>query len=151
MSSSLFTSLVEGVCLGGVGFVFIFAIKARTMTREMQNQDRTTQMGCGRVRKVMVLRTSEEVKQTRMRERQRQRYQAMQQTMLQAVEQAVALPEIPVRERVEESVEPAVTTTCAQPTEKVHETPSLKMQAERVMGSIASWMDRMRVLVLEEG
>ena len=28
MSSSLFASLVKGVCLGGVGFVFIFAIKA---------------------------------------------------------------------------------------------------------------------------
>ena len=57
-------------------------------------QDKTEYTGCGRMKKVMVLKTSEEVKQARIRERQRQRYLAAQQTMLQAVEQAVALPEL---------------------------------------------------------
>ena len=56
-------------------------------------QDKTQYTGCGKVKKVMVLKTSEEVKQARIRERQKQRYLAAQQTLLQAVVQAVALPE----------------------------------------------------------
>ena len=63
------------------------------MTKDKQNQYDTTHIGCGRVKKVMVLKTSEEVKQARIRERQKQRYLAAQQTLLQAVVEAVALPE----------------------------------------------------------
>ena len=63
------------------------------MTKDKQNQYNTTHIGCGKVKKVMVLKTSEEVKQARIRERQKQRYLAAQQTLLQAVVQAVALPE----------------------------------------------------------
>ena len=40
-----------------------------------------------------MLKTSEEVKQARMRQRRKERYKAMQQTMLQAVQLTVVLPE----------------------------------------------------------
>ena len=119
------------------------------MTRDMRNQHTTTQGEYCRVRKVTMLKTSEEVKRARIRERQRQRYLTMQQTMLQAIEQAVALPEMPKRETI--AVEDNTTLPYSQPTEKQREIPSLMAQAEKVMNSIASWMDRVRNLVLEEG
>lgn len=102
------------------------------MTKDKQNQYDTTQTGSGRMRKVMVLKTSEEVKQARIRERQKQRYQSMQQTLLQAVEQAVALPE------------PTPHTLCEQE-HAVVETPSRETvdtitKKGRIGQSLREWM-----------
>ncbi len=113
-------------------------------------QEKTQYIGCGKVKKVMVIKTSEEVKQARIRERQQQRYLAAQRTLLQAVEQAVTLPDPtpPIPCEQEQATEE---TPYSEATEKANDTPPLKVKAERVLGSIASFVDRMRNFVLEEG
>ncbi|MBO7266145.1 MAG: hypothetical protein J6V12_00060 [Bacteroidaceae bacterium] len=62
-----FTNLVKVVRLDEIRVLFIFAIKAMTMTRDMRNQHTTTQGEYCRVRKVTMLKTSEEVKRARIR------------------------------------------------------------------------------------
>ena len=67
LSSSRFTSLVKVVRLDEIRVLFIFAIKVITMTRDMRIQHTTTQGEYCRVRKVTMLKTSEEVKRARIR------------------------------------------------------------------------------------
>lgn len=107
-------------------------------------------MGIGRVRKLMTIRTSEEVKRTRIQEK-REMMLAKKRALLDAVEQAVTLPTMPCKEEVEEVVEPIATEPCQQPVEVHDEMPTLKVQMGRFVGSITSLVDRMRILVLEEG
>lgn len=96
-------------------------------------QDKTQYTGCGRMKKVMVLKTSEEVKQARIRERQRQRYLAAQQTMLQAVEQAVVLPE-PLPKPVACEQESAEETTSS------HEMVDTTTKKNLLGDSLRGWM-----------
>ena len=81
----------------------------------------------------MVLKTSEEVKQARIRERQRQRYLAAQQTMLQAVEQAVVLPE-PLPKPVACEQESAEETTSS------HEMVDTTTKKNLLGDSLREWM-----------
>ena len=96
-------------------------------------QDKIQYTGCGRMKKVMVLKTSEEVKQARIRERQRQRYLAAQQTMLQAVEQAVVLPE-PLPKPVACEQESAEETTSS------HEMVDTAAKKSMLGDSLRGWM-----------
>ena len=111
-----------------------------TMTTDTQH------MPTGRVRKVTSLRTSEEVRRERWREKQEKRKRAM----LLAVEQAVALPEpqpkpIVTEEEVVEAVVPE------QPIERPQEKQPWWDPIGHMVDSISSFVDRMRLLVLEEG
>ena len=120
------------------------------MTMNTDTMHTTANTGAGRVRKVMTIRTSEEVKMARIQEKQEMML-AKRRALLDAVEQAVALPEMPCKGEVEEVVESIVTESCQQPVE-VHEVaPTLKEQMGRFVGSITSFVDRMRIFVLEEG
>lgn len=94
----------------------------------------------GKVRKVTSLRTSDEERQARIRERRMQRQRAKQQAMIQAVEQAVALPEPLPRTIAKEEVA-VVDTPCKEPQ---------KRPIGAMMGTINSLIDRMRIFVLEE-
>lgn len=109
-----------------------------TMTTDTQH------MLTGKVRKVTSLRTSDEVRRERWREKQEKKKRAM----LLAVEQAVALPEplpkVIVTEEVVTEVAPA------QPMEMPQEKLLQKGRIGHVLESIGSLMDRMRILVLEE-
>ena len=115
-------------------------------------QEKTQYTGCGRMKKVMVLKTSEEVKQARIRERQRQRYQAMQQTMLQAVEQAVALPEPLPKPAACEQVAEETTTQENIETKSKREGigQSLINMVKGAQGSVASFFNRMYSAMMEE-
>ena len=105
----------------------------------------TQHMPTGRVRKVTSLRTSEEVRRERWREKQEKRKRAM----LLAVEQAVALPEPlpkPIgTEEVTENVSPI------EPIERPQEKQPRWDPIGHMVDSITSFVDRMRLLVLEEG
>lgn len=107
-------------------------------------------MGSGRVRKVMSLKTSEEVRQARMIEK-REKMLAKRHALLDAVDQAVTLPEMPCKEDIEEVVKVIAPEPCQQPAEVHEEAPTLRGQMGRFVGSITSFVDRMRILVLEEG
>ena len=63
----------------------------------------------------------------------------------------VTLPEMPCKENIEEVVPPIAPEPCQQPAEVHEEAPTLKRQMGRFVGSITSFVDRMRILVLEEG
>ena len=118
----------------------------------MQEQDKTQYIGCGKVKKVMVLKTSEEVKQARMRQRRKERYKAMQQTMLQAVEQAVALPEPLPKPAACEQVEEETTTQENIETKSKREGigQSLINTVKGAQGSVASFFNRMYSAMMEE-
>ena len=109
-----------------------------TMTTDTQH------MLTGRVRKVTSLRTSEEVRRERWREKQEKRKRAM----LQAVEQAVALPEPLPKVIVTEEVvaEEAPAQAMESPQEKLPRWSPIG----HMLNSITSFVDRMRLLVLEE-
>ena len=104
----------------------------------------TPPMGSGKVRKMMSLRTSDEVRRERWREKQEKKKRAM----LQAVEQAVALPEPLPKVIVTEEV--VTEEAPAQAMERPQEKPLQKGRIGHVLESIGSLMDRMRILVLEE-
>ena len=117
----------------------------------MQDQHNTRYVGLGKVKKVMVLKTSEEVKQTRTRERQRQRYQAMQQTMLKAVEQAVALPDPMPHTSCEPIAEENTTQENADTKAKRASIgQSLIDTVKGAQGTVASFFNRMYTAVMEE-
>jgi aspartate/glutamate racemase len=118
----------------------------------MQEQDKTQYIGCGKVKKVMVLKTSEEVKQARIRERQRQRYLAAQQTMLQAVEQAVALPEPTPHTPCEEAqaiAKPPIQETADATTKKVTLRQSLREWMKGARDSATAIFDNMYSMMME--
>lgn len=99
----------------------------------------TPPMG-GKVKKVMSLRTSDEERRARIREKQIRRMQAKKKAMIQAVERAVALPEPLPRTIAKEEVA-VVDTPCKEPQ---------KRPIGAMMGTINSLIDRMRIFVLEE-
>ena len=118
----------------------------------MQDQHKIQHMGCGKVTRVRMLKTSEEVKRARVQERQRQKYLAMQKAMLQAVEQAVALPEPIVHTPCEQVTEQA----SAQQTTDAKTTRSTIGQSLRgimkgAQESVTSIFNRMYTVVMEEG
>ncbi len=123
---------------------------------DMQDQHKIQHMGCGKVTRVKMLKTSEEVKRARVQERKRQKYlamqQAMQQAMLQAVEQAVALPEPIAHTPCEQVAE----QTSAQQTADTKTTRSTIGQSLRgimkgAQESVTSIFNRMYTVVMEEG
>ena len=120
------------------------------MTMNTDTMHTTANTGAGRVRMVMSLKTSEEVKRARIQEKQEMML-AKRRALLDAVEQAVTLPEMPCKENIEEVVAPIAPEPCQQPAEVQEEAPTLKRQMGRFVGSITSFVDRMRILVLEEG
>ena len=118
----------------------------------MQDQHNTQYVGLGKVRKVMVLKTSEEVKRARVQERKRQKYLAMQQAMLQAVEQAVALPEPIAHTPCEQVTEQASAQQTAD-TKTTRSTigRSLRGIMKGAQESVTSIFNRMYTVVMEEG
>ena len=105
----------------------------------------TPPMGSGKVRKVTSLRTSDEVRRERWREKQEKKKRAM----LLAVKQAVALPEpLPKVIVTEEVVAEAVLPE--QPRERPQEKLPRWSPIGHMLNSITSFVDRMRLLVLEE-
>ena len=110
----------------------------------------TTNTGAGKIRKVKTIRTSEEVREARIREKMERRV-AKQQAMIQAVAQAVTLPEMPSREAVAD-IAPEPRT---QPVEVHDDTTTLKLQVEKRVGKVVSYLaslfDRIRTFMLEEG
>ena len=132
------------------------------MTTDTQHT--TPTIGVGRVRKVMSLKTSDEVKQARIRERQKQRLCEVQQVMLTAVVQVVVLPEPlpkpisePICEQmktVESYQEPMNGGECVvreqRKSTKVGCLCKLRKKMERALEIVTAFVDRMRVLLLEE-
>ena len=117
----------------------------------MQEQDKTQYIGCGKVRKVMMLKTSEEVKLARMHQRRKERYKAMQQTLLQAVKQAVALPDPMPHVQSEPIVEENTTQENADTKAKrAGIGQSLIDTVKGAQGSVASFFNRMYTAVMEE-
>ena len=119
-----------------------------TMTTDTNHT--TTNTGAGKIRKVKTIRTSEEVREARIREKMERRV-AKQQAMIQAVAQAVTLPEMPSREAVAD-IAPEPRT---QPVEVHDDTTTLKLQVEKRVGKVVSYLaslfDRIRTFMLEEG
>lgn len=110
----------------------------------------TANTGAGRVRKVMSLKTSEEVKMARIQEK-KEMMLAKRRALLDAVEQAVALPE-PMTDMI--ATEPAAPEPVMDT--KVHDEPPVvntnrKMSdmMEGIRASIGLFMDKMQGLVLE--
>lgn len=98
-----------------------------------------------------MLKTSEEVKRARIRERQRQRYLTMQQTMLKAVEKAVALPDPMPHVQSEPIVEENTTQENADTKAKrAGIGQSLIDTVKGAQGTVASFFNRMYTAVMEE-
>ena len=110
----------------------------------------TANAGAGRVRKVMSLKTSEEVKMARIQEK-REMMLAKRRALLDAVEQAVALPE-PMPEVI--ATEPAAPEPVVDA--KVHDeqpvvSTNRKMSdmVEGIRASIGLFFDKVQGFVLE--
>ena len=122
------------------------------MTMNTDTMHTTANTGAGRVRKVMSLKTSEEVKRARIQEKQEMML-AKKRALLDAVEQAVALPE-PMPEVI--ANEPAAPEPMVD-TKEHDEQPvvSTKHKVWKVMEemrtSIGLFMDKVQGFVLEEG
>lgn len=119
---------------------------------DMQDQHNIQHMGCGKVTRVRMLKTSEEVKRARVQERQRQKYLAMQKAMLQAVEQAVALPE-PIAHTPCEQVTEQTSAQQATDAKTTRSTigQSLRGIMKGAQESVTSIFNRMYTVVMEEG
>ena len=104
----------------------------------------TLPMG-GKVKKVMSLRTSDEERLTRKKERLEKRIKEKQQAMIQAVEQAVTLPAPSPKPITREEV---VTEAASQPI--VTPQQQQKKSFGTMLGSINSILDRWKNFVLEE-
>ena len=116
-------------------------------------QDNTQYIGLGKVKKVKMLRTAEEIemKEARIRQRRKERYLAMQQTMLKAVEKAVALPDPMPHTSCEPIVEE--TTTQENTDTKAKRAgigQSLIDTVKGAQGTVASFFNRMYTAVMEE-
>jgi hypothetical protein len=116
-------------------------------------QDNTQYVGLGKVKKVKMLRTAEdiEMKEARIRQRRKERYLTMQQTMLKAVEKAVALhapmPHIQSEPIVEENTTQENADTKAK---RAGIGQSLIDTVKGAQGSVASFFNRMYTAVMEE-
>ena len=108
--------------------------------------------GAGRVRKVMSLKTSEEVKMARIQEK-REMMLAKRRALLDAVEQAVALPEPMPEVIAAEPVapEPVVDTKVHEEPPVVHTKGRMREMMEGMRTSIGLFVDKVQVFVLEEG
>ena len=119
----------------------------------MQDQHNTQYVGLGKVKKVKMLRTAEEIemKEARIRQRRKERYLAMQQTMLKAVEKAVALPDPMPHVQSEPIVEENTTQENADTKAKrAGIGQSLIDTVKGAQGSVASFFNRMYTAVMEE-
>ena len=117
----------------------------------MQEQDKTQYIGCGKVRKVMMLKTSEEVKLARMHQRRKERYKAMQQTLLQAVKQAVALPDpMPHVQSEQVAKETTPHESANDKAKRASIGQSLINTVKGAQGSVASFFNRMYTAMMEE-
>ena len=122
------------------------------MTMNTDTMHTTANTGAGRVRKVMSLKTSEEVKRARIQEKQEMML-AKKRALLDAVEQAVALPE-PMPEVI--ATEPAAPEPMVD-TKEHDEQPVVNTKhkvwkvMEEMKTSIGLFMDKMQGFVLEEG
>ena len=112
----------------------------------------TTNTRVGRVRKVVSLKTSEEVKQARIQEK-REMMLAKRRALLDAVEQAVALPEPMPEMRAAEPVapEPVVHTEVHEEPPVVYIKGRIREIMEGMRASIGWFVDKVQVFVLEEG
>ena len=109
----------------------------------------TPAVGVGKVKKMMSLRTSDEERQARIREKQISRMQAKRMAMIQAVEQAVTLPE-PLPKPLPKPIAAEEVTENTAPTEQISTEQTQRRPIGAMMGSIGSLIDRMRTFVLEE-
>ena len=124
------------------------------MTMTTDTMHTTANTGAGRVRKVVSLKTSEEVKQARIQEK-REMMLAKRRALLDAVEQAVALPEPMPEVIATEPVAPEPVVDTVVDTE-VHDEPPVvntnrKMidMVEGIRASIGLFMDKVQGFVLE--
>ena len=109
-----------------------------------------TDTGAGRMRKVMSLKTSEELKRTRIQEKQEMML-AKRRALLDAVEQAVALPE-PMPEMIAtkpEAPEPMVNTKVHDEQPMVSTKHKVWKVMEEMRTSIGLFMDKVQGFVLE--
>ena len=111
------------------------------MTTDMEQ---APYMGYGRARKVTSIKTSDEVHQTRIREKKEQKL-AKQRALIQAVEQAVALPEPLPKPITKEGI-----TENVSPTEEISTEQIQKKTIGTMLGAINSILDRWKNFVLEE-
>ena len=120
------------------------------MTTDAKPKHTTANTGAGRVRKVMSLKTSEEVKRARIQEKQEMML-AKKRALLDAVEQAVALPE-PMAEMIAtkpEAPEPMVDTKVHDEQPMVSTKHKVWKVMEEMRTSIGLFMDKMQGFVLE--
>ena len=127
------------------GLTYIFALNKNFSTTMTQSCIHTTPPMGGKVKKVMSLRTSDEERRARIREKQIRRMQAKKRAMIQAVEQAVALPAPSPKPITREEV---VTEAASQPI--VTPQQQQKKSFGTMLGSINSILDRWKNFVLEE-
>ena len=116
-------------------------------------QDNSQYIGLGKVKKVKMLRTAEEIemKEARKRQRRKERYLTMQQTMLKAVEKAVALPAPMPHVQSEPIAEETTTQECADAKAKrAGIGQSLIDTVKGAQGTVASFFNRMYTAVMEE-
>ena len=110
----------------------------------------TANTGAGKVRKVMSLKTSDEVKIARIQEKQEMML-AKKRALLDAVEQAVALPE-PMAEMIAtkpEAPEPMVDTKVHDEQPMVSTKHKVWKVMEEMRTSIGLFMDKVQGFVLE--
>ena len=125
------------------------------MTINTDTMHTTANTGAGRVRKVMSLKTSEEVKRARIQEKQEMML-AKKRALLDAVEQAVALPE-PMPEVIAnepaapepEAPEPMVDTKEHDEQPVVSTKHKVWKVMEEMRTSIGLFMDKVQGFVLE--
>lgn len=132
----------------------IFVGKIRNSMAETGMHDMELATKCGKMIKVKSLKSSEEVRQERWREKQASRARALQarrEMLLQAVEQAVVLPEPMVRiPREKEEVVPEVAPTRTDAKGWVQgKVERLNEQVGNVLGSVTSLFEKARIMVLE--
>lgn len=129
-----------------------FCGKIRNNMAETGMHDMESATKCGKMIKVKSLKSSDEVRQERWREKQASRARALQarrEMLLQAVEQAVTLPEpvVQIPREMEEVVpEVAPTRTNGWVQGKVEK---LNEQVRNVLGSVTSLFEKARIMVLE--
>ena len=146
------TSLVNGDCLQhrGKDVYICTQNKKQNMTMNTDTMHTTANTGAGRVRKVMTIRTSEEVKRARIQEKQEMML-AKKRALLNAVEQAVALPEpMPKMMPTEPIVpEPVMGTKVHDEQPMVSTNRKMSDMMEGIRASIGVFFDKVQGFVLE--
>ena len=120
------------------------------MTMNTDTMHTTANTGAGRVRKVMTIRTSEEVKMARIQEKQEMML-AKKRALLNAVEQAVALPEPMPKMMTTEPIvpEPVMDTKVHDEQPMVSTNRKMSDMMEGIRASIGVFFDKVQGFVLE--